>query len=71
MRYLTENNEYDIQYFRVPYFLSDDSGVIQAFLTDKKTFNVIEDREIFYDDLEKCLMKLGKRLIEKWQNPRK
>ncbi len=69
MRYLTENNEYDIQYLSIN--MIGIKPLICAFLKDRKTFRVIEDKEVMNDTLEKCLMKLGKRLIKKWQNQKK
>lgn len=70
MRYLTENNEYKIVYFR-GMFMIFGLDSIYADLLDKKTNKTISDDEIYHGDLEKCLVKLGKRLIKKWKNRKK
>ena len=71
MRYLTENNDYNIQYLHIPYYLSNDKGIIHGELLDKKTNTIYIDREILVEKLEPCLMKLGKRLIKRWQKQAK
>ncbi len=67
MRYLAENNDYKIMYHHAIGWLIFGQDSIYATLLDKKTDKVIEDEEIFNGDFEKCLMKLGKRLIKKWR----
>lgn len=79
MRYLTENNDYVIKYEEKPDFISFlyPQGFIRAVLIDKKIDDmmkkngIIIDREEHKGNLEKCLMKLGKRLIRKWRNQKR
>lgn len=69
MRYLTENNDYEIIYREdLSYILPYPDGLINAYLKDKKTNKVIFDEQPFKESFEKSLMKLGKRLIKKWRN---
>ena len=79
MRYLIENNDYIIQYEEIPDFksLKHPEGLIRAVLINRKIDDIrkkngiIIDREEYKGNLEKCLMKLGKRLIRKWQSQKK
>ncbi len=66
MRYLAENHDYKIMYHHGVFMIFGQDS-IYATLLDKKTDKVIEDEEIYNGDLEKCLIKLGKRLIKKWR----
>lgn len=79
MRYLIENNDYVIKYEEKPDFISfaHPEGFIRAVLIDKKIDDIFKkngiiiDREEYKGNLEKCLMKLGKRLQKKWQKTKK
>ena len=72
MRYLTENNTYAILYEKTRYGLFGyHTDLIEAFLIDKITNEKIFDQEKYLDDLEPCLMKLGRRLIKKWEKTKK
>lgn len=72
MRYLTENNDYQILYGRVPFVSSLEAGTICGVLIDKHTGEKLIEEEYYYNtNLEPCLMKLGKRLIKKWQKTKK
>ena len=72
MRYLTENNRYVILYDEVPDFIyPTGNGLIRAYLEDKKTEELIFDYEELNTTLEKCLMKLGQRLIKEWRKTKK
>lgn len=72
MKYLVENNDYDIVYSNpIPSFSMRDLHYIFAYLTDKKTRHTFDDHEYYDGNLEKCLMKLGKRLIRKWETRKK
>ena len=76
LRYLTENNNYVIKYNSIPDVKSIEDCLtktkyIYAYLSDRKTKAYFSDYEKFNDNLEKCLMKLGRRLIKKWQSQKK
>lgn len=71
MRYLIENNKYQIKYERSLKCLGITPDVIFAWLKDKKTKIRMRDEEPYNGDLEKCLMKLGKRLQKRWRNRKK
>ncbi len=75
MRYLTENTNYYIVYDKRIGMSSNKKGqripVLQAWLMDYYGNNPIYDHEHYKGKLEPCLMKLGKRLQEKWRNRKK
>lgn len=75
MRYLTENNEYAILYsehMSMSILKNKPVPVKEAWVLDKnKNEFILSDMEHWKGDLEKCLMKLGKRLIRRWQNLKK
>lgn len=70
MRYLIENNNYKILYgegFGYSY-----KPHMVAFLEDKNTGKInISKEQVINGNIEKCLMKLGKRLIQRWKRNKK
>ncbi len=71
MRYLTENNKYYIVYnenVAMSVLKNKPVPVIEAWIMDVYGNNHISDIEHWRGKLEPCLMKLGKRLIKKWQD---
>lgn len=70
LRYLVENNSYQILY-------GEDFGYrnnprMIACLFDKHTGKLITSKEGIVDNnIEKCLMTVGKRLIRRWRNRKK
>ena len=73
MRYLEERKDYVIKYLSepLPTFNLNAPHYIHAELLDKKTNTIYCDREDYFGDLEPCLMKLGRRLIRKWEKTKK
>lgn len=72
MRYLTETNSYAILYEKTRYgMFGYHSDLIEASLIDKITKVEIFDQEKYLGNLEPCLMKLGRRLIKKWEKTKK
>jgi len=70
LRYLAENNSYKILYAE-GWAYRDEPNMV-AFLEDKDTGKIIISKEkVIAENLEQCLMKLGKRLIRVWENRKK